>query len=72
MQETVSLEQNKVWKYIILALGIGWEIFGVLLISVFIGLFIDRYFNIQPIGILVGSLIGIIGSFKHILQLGGK
>lgn len=72
MQEIVFLEQNKIWKYIVLALGIGWEIFGFLILSVFIGLGIDHYFGIKPIGILLGSVLGIISSFKHILRLGGK
>lgn len=72
MLEIVFLEQNKIWKYVILALGIGWEIFGFLIISVFIGLALDHFLNIRPIGILLGSGLGIIGSFKHILRLGGK
>lgn len=72
MQGIVFLEQNKIWKYIVLALGISWEIFGFLILSVFAGLAIDRYFGIKPVGIMLGSLFGIVSSFKHILRLGGK
>lgn len=70
MREIVCLEQNKIWKYIVLALGIGWEIFGFLILSVFIGLTIDRYLGIKPVGIIIGSLFGVISSFYHILRLG--
>lgn len=72
MQEIVFLEQSKILKYIVMALGIGWDIFGMLILSVFIGIGIDRVFMIKPIGILIGCVIGIVSSFRQILKIGGK
>ena len=73
MRKIVFLEpNNSILKSVILALNLGLDIFGVLIFSVFIGLIADRYFNIAPIGILISSIFGIIGSFKKILEIGGK
>lgn len=73
MREIVFLEpNNSILKSVILALNLGLDIFGVLILAVFMGLMIDRYLNIAPLGILIGSIFGIIGSFKKILEIGGK
>lgn len=73
MQEIVFLEpNNSIWKSIVLALNIGFDIFGILIISVFIGLFADYYLGLKPVGIIAGSLLGIAGCFKKILEIGGK
>ncbi len=63
---------NKNWVYVVKALQIGLEIFGMLFICVFVGLMIDRYFNISPIGVLAGSFLGVASCFYQILKIGGK
>lgn len=72
MQEIVYLRQNSMFKAIVMALSIGWDIFGILLICVLIGAGIDYIFSLKPIGILGGCFFGIVGSFVQILKIGGK
>ncbi len=73
MQEIVFLEPNKsIWIQIAKALGIALEIFSVLVISILIGVIIDRYLLIKPFGIIIGSLFGIVSSFKKIISIGEK
>tara|TARA_Y100001935_G_scaffold251458_1_gene253447 strand:- start:80456 stop:80641 length:186 start_codon:yes stop_codon:yes gene_type:complete len=50
-------------------LGLGAEIAGSLLVPILLGFVLDRYFNITPIGILSGSLLGLILFFLMILRI---
>ena len=63
---------NKVFVYIVQATQIAYDIFGTLVIAVFLGILVDRTLGIKPIGILAGAGIGIIACFRNILKIGSK
>jgi F0F1-type ATP synthase assembly protein I len=50
-------------------LGLGAEIVALLVVPIIIGFLIDNYFNTKPYGILIGSLIGMIGFFVLVLKI---
>jgi len=49
---------------------LGIEIVISLLLFIFLGVFIDKKFNISPIGILGGVFLGIGASFSILLKFG--
>lgn len=50
-------------------LGLGAEIAALLVIPIIGGFFVDKFFNTKPFGIIIGSLIGLIGFFALVLRL---
>ncbi len=54
------------YKYYVKISSIGIELCLTILISLVLGYFIDKYFLISPIGIIIGLIVGIIGSIKII------
>ena len=50
-------------------LSLGTEIALLLSLPIIIGSFVDRYFDIKPIGILSGVILGLILFFFRIVRL---
>ncbi|MEP1150163.1 MAG: AtpZ/AtpI family protein [Balneola sp.] len=50
-------------------LGLGAEIAVLLVVPIISGYLIDNYFNVEPIGVITGSIIGLIGFFILVLKL---
>tara|TARA_A100001015_G_scaffold54723_1_gene60078 strand:+ start:408 stop:656 length:249 start_codon:yes stop_codon:yes gene_type:complete len=50
-------------------LSLGTEIALLLSLPIIIGSFVDRYFDIKPIGILSGVILGLILFFFRIVSL---
>ena len=40
-----------------------------ILIFMFLGKYIDNYFNIAPLGVLCGLLIGLVVGFYHLIKI---
>ena len=62
------MDQNSISsiaKYI----GIGYHLVAPLLIGVFLGLFIDKYFKTQPIFTIIGIIIGVFIIFYNLINL---
>lgn len=63
---------NKTYIYIAQALQIGFDIFGILILGVILGVYLDSKLDCAPIGVLSGAFLGIISCFKALLKLGRK
>lgn len=63
MQEIASLEPNNS-RWILKALGLGFQIALTLLSCVLIGLMIDKWLSTHPWFLIVGVVIGLINIFK--------
>ena len=50
-------------------LGLGAEIAALLVVPIIGGFLIDNFFNTKPLGIIIGSIIGLIGFFVLVLRL---
>jgi ATP synthase protein I len=58
------------------AMGTGFrvasELFAGILVGGFIGWWIDRWFNIAPVGLLVMLLVGAVAGFWNVYKLAAK
>ena len=61
---------NDKGKMIVKALELGFEIVVSLLLFTFLGLYLDNKFNISPIGILCGVLLGVVSAFAILFKFG--
>ena len=52
------------------AFALGGEIVTSIFLSIFLGLFLDKKFDISPVGILGGVFLGIGASFTILLRFG--
>jgi F0F1-type ATP synthase assembly protein I len=52
------------------AFALGGEIVTSIVLSIFFGLYLDKKFDISPIGILGGVFLGIGASFAILLRFG--
>ena len=52
------------------AMALGGEIVTSIFLSIFLGLYLDKKFDISPIGILGGVFLGIGASFAILLRFG--
>ena len=50
-------------------LGLGAEIAALLIIPILAGFLIDDFFNTKPIGVIIGSVVGLFGFFILVLKL---
>lgn len=72
MQEIVYLEPNKkrVWKELLFALQLGFQVITAFILAVGCGIMIDSYFNSKPIAILILLLLAFIYIIKVLLGVG--
>ena len=61
---------NEKEKMIAKSLELGFEIVLSLLLFILLGLYLDKKFDISPIGILGGIFFGIGSSFTILLRFG--
>lgn len=50
-------------------LGLGAEIAALLVIPIIGGFLVDKFLETNPFGILIGSVIGLVGFFALVLRL---
>ena len=73
MLEIVYLEPNKkILKEIIFTFGIGFEVIGVFLIAVVVGMKIDQVFHIFPTITIILLLMAFIYIIKRLIGVGKK
>ncbi|MCW7752924.1 AtpZ/AtpI family protein [Desulfobotulus sp. H1] len=48
-----------------LGMSVAFSVF----IGVFAGVFVDRWLDIQPVGVLIGLCLGIAAAFRHLLWM---
>lgn len=56
--------QPSPWRY----MGAGIELGGVVLVMALIGWAIDRHWQTEPWGVLIGSTIGIVGGLYNLVK----
>ena len=60
----------KLFKIIAYVFSIAYEIFGTLIIGVFLGILVDRIFHTKAIFTIVFSILGMIQAFRAMMKLG--
>jgi len=59
---------SKMWKQLSVALAVGSQFLGSIVTGVLIGWVIDNHFSIAPIGLLVGSFLGLGVGVRWLIQ----
>ena len=59
---------SKMWKQLSVALAVGSQFFGSIVTGVLIGWVIDNHFSIAPIGLLMGSFLGLGVGVRWLIQ----
>lgn len=60
----------KLFKIIAQVFTIAYDIFGILVVGVLLGIWMDRLFHTKAIFTIVFSILGIIQSFRVMMKLG--
>ena len=58
----------KMWKQLSVALAVGSQFLGSIVTGVLIGWVIDNHFSIAPLGLLVGSFLGLGVGVRWLIQ----
>ncbi len=58
-------EQQASWRRLA---GMGFELFGSVLGFTVLGLLIDQRFDTAPKGVLIGSILGVIGGLYNLIR----
>ena len=69
-----NIEKNKKVKkndslFIANSLNIGYYLLTPILLGVFLGLIIDKKFNLHSVGVIAGILLGTVASFYNLIKL---
>ena len=59
---------SKMWKQLSVALAVGSQFLGSVVTGVLIGWVVDNHFSIAPIGLLVGSFLGLGVGVRWLIQ----
>jgi F0F1-type ATP synthase assembly protein I len=62
--KNLKKEQIKTYKDYIKTSAIGLEFSISLLFGIILGFFLDKWFYIQPLGIIFGTIVGVIAAGK--------
>jgi F0F1-type ATP synthase assembly protein I len=56
-------------KHYVQALGMGFTIVSLVCLGAVVGYFLDRFFNTEPLLVIIGIIIGTGSSFVFLYQL---
>ena len=59
---------SKMWKQLGVAMAVGSQFIGSIVTGILIGWLIDDHFSIAPMGLLVGSFLGLGVGVRWLIQ----
>lgn len=62
-------ESDVSWGKASMAAVLGFEFVGLLVAGLFVGYYIDQYFQTEPVGMLVGLAFGILAAGLHVWRI---